>query len=200
MAVATMVVQQWTTATPTKTTVTTPRLSTMDSAAPGTANPIPIPTSSYNYSFWASFFLTCTNFGTATLVNNHKFYSDGTIGWNYGSGGGLLVCLKSTGDNGVPTANYQIATGTVGTTGYSSDDVTNGYAYYKTGSSNHQAPATVANYTLAGTMLTVDTTTQLTGTGNFYGVVLQAKVDTAANGAARGAQAAETLTFQYDEV
>ena len=43
MAVATLVVQQFTGAAPTKTTVTTPRLSTSDSAAPGTANPIPIP-------------------------------------------------------------------------------------------------------------------------------------------------------------
>ena len=199
MAVATMAIQQWTTGTPTKTTVTTPRLSTMDSAAPGTSNPIPIPAASFNYSFWASFFLTCTAFNQATLINNHKFYSDGSIGWNYGSGGGLLVGQKSTADKGVPTANYATATGTVGTTGYYLDDVTNGYTFYKSGSANYSAPVGAGTLT-SGSPMQVDATTQLSTTGNFYGVVLQCKVDTAANGSVRGAQAAETLTFVYDEV
>jgi hypothetical protein len=202
MAVATMAVQQWTTVTPTKTTVTTPRLSTMESAAPGTSNPIPIPASGFNYSFWASFFLTCTNFGTATLVNNHKFYSDGSIGWNCGTGGGLYVCSKTTGDKGLPTASYALATyvtGAVGTSGDPVNDTTNGHPYYKTGTSNYLAAVKADTLTSASPMI-VDATTQLAATGNFNGVVLQAKVDTAGNGAVRGAQAAETLTFVYDEV
>ena len=198
MAVATVVIQQFTGASPTKTTVTTPRMSTTDSAAPGTTYPIPIPASSFNYSYWMTLHLTITAFNQATLLNNHQFYSDGSIGWNYGSGGGLLICHKSTGDNGVPVASYQIAAGTQGTTGYSSDDVTNGHAYYKSGSSNHATPASVGSYTSGSTLL-IDSTSHTTAEG-FAGVVLQAKVDTAANGATRGAQAAETLTFQYDEV
>jgi len=198
MAVATMAIQQWTGAGPTKTTVTVPRLSTSDSAAPGTANPIPIPAASFNYSFWASFFLTCTAFNQATLINNHKFYG-ATCSWTYGSGGGLLICTKTSSDKGVPTANYAIATGTVGTTGYSADDVTNGYTFYKSGSANYAAPVAQSTYT-SGSPMQVDATTQLATTGNFYGVVLQAKIDTATNSAARGAQAAITLTFVYDEV
>jgi hypothetical protein len=198
MAVATVVVQQWTGAGPTKTTVTVPRMSTSDSAAPGTANPIPIPAASFNFSFWMSLFLTITAMNAATLINNHKFYSDGSVGWTTGSGGGLLVCKKSTGDNGLPGASYLIATGTVGTTGYDSDDVTNGHTYYKSGTANHAVPVSVATYT-SGSMLTIDSGDHTIAEA-FKGVVLQAKIDTVANGAVRGVQTAETLTFTYDEV
>jgi hypothetical protein len=198
MAVATVVIQQFTSTGPTKTTVTTPRLSAQDSAAPGTTYPIPIPASSFHYSYWMSLHLTITAMNAATLLNNHQFYTDGTIGWNYGSGGGLLICRKSTGDNGVPVASYQIAAGTLGTTGYSSDDVTNGHAYYKSGSADHAAPAGAGSYTSGSTLL-IDSTSHTIAEG-FKGAVLQAKVDTAANGAVRGAQSAETLTFVYDEV
>jgi hypothetical protein len=142
--------------------------------------------------------LTCTAFGDATLLNNHKFYSDGTVGWTLGTGGGLLVCIKSTGDCGVPVASYDQATGTQGTTGDYSYDETNGHAYYKTGTSNATAPVSVATYT-SGSPMIVDAGDHTTAEA-FKGIVLQAKVDTAANGAVRGSQTAETLTFSYDEV
>lgn len=195
MAVATLAVQQFTGGDPTKTTVTTPRLSTADSNNPGTTYPIPIPAADFNYSFWQSLHLTCTNIGDATLLNNHKFYSDGTVGWTLGTGGGLLVCIKSTGDCGVPVANYDQATGTQGTTGDYSYDETDGHAYYKTGTSNATAPVSAATYT-SGSQLTVDTGSHTSAEG-FKGVVLQAKV---ADDATRGVQTAETLTFVYDEI
>ena len=198
MTVATVVIQQWAGATPTKTTVTVPRMSTSDVIGPGTANPIPIPAASFNYSFWMSLFLTITAMNTATLLNNHKFYSDAAIGWTYGSGGALLVCAKTTGDDGLPGASYDEATGTVGTTGDHVDDVTNGHSYYKTGTSNFEAAATAEART-SGAPMTVDSGDHTIAEA-FKGVVLQAKVDTAANGATRGAQGAETLTFSYDEV
>ena len=198
MTVANVVIQQFTGASPTKTTVTTPRLSTSDSAAPGTANPIPIPAAGFSYSYWMTLHLTIAAMNSATVLNNHKFYSDGTVAWTFGSGGGLLICKKSTGDNGVPVASYQIAAGTPGTTGIYTDVTSTGHAYYDVDSSNHAAPVSVATYT-TGSMLTIDTGDHITAEG-FKGTVLQCKVDTAANGAARGAQAAETLTYQYDEV
>jgi len=74
MAVATLAVQQFTGAGPTKTTVTTPRLSTSDAYNPGTSNPIPIPVSGFNYSYWMTLHLTITAINDATLLNNHKFY------------------------------------------------------------------------------------------------------------------------------
>jgi hypothetical protein len=170
----------------------------MDDDNPGTSNPIPIPAADFNFSFWMSLFLTITAMNDATLLNNHKFYSDGTIGWTLGTGGALRVGNKTTGDNGLPGASYDQATGTVGTTGDDMDDVTDGHAYYKTGTSNFAAAASVAGYT-SGSPLTVDSADH-TGAEAFKGVVLQAKVDTAANGSVRGAQVAETLTFTYDEV
>src|SRR5204863_5279546 len=42
-----------------------------------TANPIPIPASSSNYSFWSSFRLEAT-VAPVTAINNIKFYTDGT--------------------------------------------------------------------------------------------------------------------------
>ena len=198
MAVATVVIQQFYGAGPTKATVTTPRLCTADTTAPGTANPIPIPAAGFNYSFWMSLHLTISAMNAATLLNNHKFYTDGTIAWTFGSGGALLVCSKTTGDKGVPVASYAQATGTTGTTGYFVDDVTNGHAYYKTGTSNFLAAVSAATLT-SGAPLVVDTGDHV-GAEGFKGIVTQVKCDTVANGATRGAQAAETGTFSYDEV
>ena len=94
MAVATVVVQQFTGVTPTKTTVTVPRMSTSDSAAPGTANPLPIPGAGITFSFWMTLHLTITAINDATLLNNHKFYSDGTCGWTLGTAGDLFIAQK----------------------------------------------------------------------------------------------------------
>lgn len=192
MAVATLVVKQYTGATPTKTTVTTPRLSTSDVAAPGTNNPIPIPTSSFKYSFWMSLALSISAMNDATLLNNHKFYSDGTIGWTLGTSGELRLGARDSGDFGCPEGSYDQATGTQGDTGDDLEDPTNGHDYYK-GQTNKSDP--VGNYT-SGSPATIDTADK-TAAGDFKHVVLQAKV---ASDATRGAQAAETLTFQYDEV
>jgi hypothetical protein len=189
MAVATLEIKQYTGATPTKTAVTTPRLSTSDSANPGTSNPIPIPAASFNYSFWMSLALSITAMNDATLLNNHKFYSDGTIGWTLGTSGELRIGAQDTGDFGCPEASYDQATGTTGTTG---DDLETSHTYYSS-ETNKSDP--VSTYT-SGSPATIDTT-EYTATGDFKHVVLQAKV---ATDATRGAQSAETLTFQYDEI
>jgi hypothetical protein len=192
MAVATVEVKQLTGAGPTATTVTTPRLSTSDSAAPGTANPIPIAASGLVYSYWMSLQLTITALNDATLLNNHKFYSDGTIGWALGTGGKLVVGLRDSGDNGCPAASYDQASGTEGTTGDDMEDDTDGHAYYKS-----QDPETglVSAYT-SGSPLTVDSGDH-TAAEAFKHVVLQLVVD---DDASRGALAAESLTFQWDEI
>jgi hypothetical protein len=192
VAVATVNVSQLTGAGPAATVVTTPRLSTSDSAAPGTANPIPIPAADFNFSYWMSLQLTISAMNDATLLNNHKFYSDGTIGWALGTGGKLVIGLRDTGDNGCPAASYDQATGTEGTTGDDMEDDTDGHAYYK-----GQNPETglVSAYT-SGAMLTVDTADHSAAEA-FGHVVIQAKV---ADDATRGLQAAETLTFVYDEI
>jgi len=107
----------------------------------------------------------------------------------------LFIAQKTGTDMGVPVASYDQAGGTLGVTGYDMDDVTNGHAYYKTGVGTHAAPVAVDSLTSGATM-TVDAGDHTIAEG-FKGIVIQAEVDTDAT---RGAQAAETLTFQYDEV
>ena len=188
MAVAEINILQYTGAGPTKTIVTTPRMSTSDSAAPGTANPVPIPSSGFTYGYWMNLALTISGMNDATLLNNHQFYTDGTCGWTLGTSGELYVAIMDSGDNGCPEVSYDQATGTPGTTGDSIETHT-----YYSGQSAKKAAAD--DYTSVAT-LSIDTGDQ-TGVGDFNHVVLQAWVDTDAT---RGSQSAETLTFQYDEV
>jgi hypothetical protein len=192
MAVATVDVRQLTGAGPTATAVTTPRLSTSDSAAPGTANPIPILADGLSYSYWMSLQLTITAMNDATLLNNHKFYSDGTIGWALGTGGKFVIGLRDSGDNGCPAASYDQATGTEGETGDDMEDDDDGHAYYKS-----QDPETglVSAYSSAA-KLTVDSGDHEEAEA-FKHVVVQLVCD---DDATRGALSAETLTFEWDEV
>lgn len=195
MTVAALDIKQYTGVTPTKNTVTTPRMSTSDVYNPASANPLPLPDAGFTYSFWMSLALCITNMQDATLLNNHRFYSDGTCGWTLGSGGELYIGERDSGDNGCPEGSYDQATGTVGTTGDAMDHATNGHAYYK-----DQTPvwSAVDAYT-SGSDLLIDSS-DLTAAGDFKHVVLQAKLDTEGNGAVRGSQSAETLYFQYDEI
>jgi len=192
MAVATLTVKQLTGAGPSADTVTTPRLSTSDSNNPGTSNPIPIPAADLAWSYWMSLQLTIDAMNDATLLNNHKFYSDGAIGWTLGTGGKLVVGLRDAGDNGCPSGSYQQAAGVEGTSGYDMEDDVNGHAYYL-----GQDPETglVSAYT-SGAPLTVDTADHAAAEA-FDHVVIQLVVD---DDATRGAQAAETLTFVWDEI
>lgn len=192
MAVATLAVKQYTGATPDKNTVTTPRMSTSDSHNPGSDNPIPIPAADFYYSFWMSLALSITAMNDATTLNNHKFYSDGTIGWTLGTAGELRIGARDTGDYGCPEGSYDQATGTTGTTGDDMEDGSDGHTYYKS-QTNKTDP--VGGFT-SGSPATIDTGDH-TVAEDFKHVVLQAKVD---DDATRGAQTAETLTFQYDEV
>jgi hypothetical protein len=196
MTVATVAVQQFTGAGPTKDTVTTPRLSTMDDDAPGTSNPIPIAESGLSLSYWMTLHLTITNMQDATLLNNHEFYSDGGTGaWTLGTDGLVQVAQKTGDDMGVPVASYDQASGEEGVSGDDFDDVTDGHAYYKTGVGTHAAPADLSDL-LTGARMTVDIGDHTEAEG-FKGIVLQAIVD---DDATRGAQAVATLTFVYDEV
>ena len=195
MAVADLVVQQYTGVTPDKDTVTTPRMSTSDDDNPGTSNPLPIPGAGITFSYWMTLHLTITNIQDATLLNNHKFYSDGACGWTLGTLGDLFIAQKTGADMGVPVANYDQATGTPGITGDDMNLEAGGHAFYKTGEATYSAPVAVDSLN-SGAPMTVDAGDHTIAEA-FKGIVLQAEVDTDAG---RGAQAAETLTFQWDEV
>jgi len=174
----------------TYTTVTAVRLRTDDAITADTSNPIPIPSSGYNYSYWASICLDLS--GTFTQISNIRHYSDGSIGWTFGTGGELRRGNRDSGDHGCPDASYQQASGTAGTTGYAIEDATNGHAYYNTQTTK---TANVANDT-SGSPAIIDSSTY-TAAGKTKHIVLQVKV---ASDATQGTQSAETLSFKYDEI
>lgn len=171
-------------------TTGTTRLNTADVVADGTANPVAIPASSNNYSFWASIRLVCS-VAPATAINNVRFYSDGSN--SLGTG---VDCNVSTvaGTNGSTTTNYTQATGTAGLTGL---EMGANYGHAIT------SPVTVFGYTsgapltVPGSFTTGTDTAADNATGSFADwVILQLKVGTTA---AAGITAAETMTYIYDE-
>jgi hypothetical protein len=201
---ATIVVQEvtGTSGSKTFTTITNRvRLFTADQATnqstPQITYPVPIPTADFNYSYWKHVCLDIS--GTFTSVTNIRHYSDGAIGWNFGTAGELRRGNRDSGDKGcgVDTANghsddYEQAAGTQGTTGYSIEDVTNGHNFY-----NGQTTKTVdIEGDVAPNGATIDSAGE-TVAGKSKAVVLQVKVDT---NATSGVQTAETLTWKYDVI
>lgn len=188
--VATVDVQEGNGASVSWTTVTNVRFCTDDVYNPGTTYPIPIPAAGFNYSYWKSICLALS--ATFTLINNVRHYCDGTIGWTLGTGGEVRRGNRDSGDKGCPAAQYEQSAGTLGTTGYSIEDVTNGHDYY-----NGQTTKTVVITTdTSGSPATIDSTDHTSAEVTKH-IVLQAKVDTDAT---RGQQSTETFTWLYDEI
>jgi len=160
-----------------------------------TAYPIPIPTAGFNYSYWAHIFLKITG-GTFIKINNVKFWSDGAIGWSFGTSGELRMGNRDSGDKGCPMdTEYDVATGVEGTTGDEIEHATNGHGYYL-----GQTTKTVNVQTHGSGNKAIIDSSDHTVASKCKAVVLQCKVDTAGNGAVQGEQADETLYFSYDEI
>jgi hypothetical protein len=160
---------------------------------PQATNPVVIPTSGFNYSYWKAVCLTITA-GSGFTINNIRHYSNGDINWAFGSGGELRRGNRDAGDHGVPDANYEQADGTAGTTGYAIEDAGDGHTYYN----GQTTPTADVNSDVVGSPPVIDSGDHTT-TERCKHVVLQVKVDTAANGAVQGTQIAKTLTWKYDE-
>ena len=169
------------------------RLQTKDQFDPNdTSYPIPIPTSGYNYSYWIHVYLKITG-GTFTKINNVKFWSDGSISWTFGTDGELRVGNRDSGDIGCPMdTEYDVATGTEGTTGDAIEDAANGHDYYN----GQTTPTRSVTYWTSSNKATVDSTDHTT-TGKCKAVVLQVRVS---SDATQGEQPDETLYFSYDEI
>jgi len=172
---------------------TSTRLQTKDQfAITDTTYPIPIPESGFSYSYWIHVYLNITG-APSVKINNVRFYSDGAIGWNFGTDGELRRGNRDAGDKGAPMdTEYDVATGTEGITGHSIEDAENGHDYYNAQTTK---TADVASDT-EGSPATIDSTDHTT-TGKCKAVVLQVKVDA---DAVQGEQTDETLTFKYDEI
>ena len=187
---ATVEIQEGNGSGPTWTAVTSARYCTDDDYNPGTNNPIPIPTSGFNYSYWKSHCLAITG-GTFTQISNIQWYPS-DFSWTLGTNGEVRVGQRDSGDHGCPDASYQQAAGTTGTTGYAIEDGTNGHAYYK----DQTTPvASITTYSSSSKM-TVDSGTY-TSTGRTKHIVTQVKVDTDAT---QGEQPDITYTFTWDEI
>lgn len=177
---ATVTIRRWTGASggPTKTdiTSTTTRASSSDAAAPGTADPIPIPAAGTNYSYWVSTRLSADTSPSGT-INNLRWFSDGSN--NFGTG---VTC------KGQSATSYVQATGTQGTTG---TQLTTG---------NHAglsaAPADVFGFT-SGSPKSLGGSVTNPSTGDFGDFfVFQIEIGTSA---APGTLPSETFSFRYDE-
>jgi len=188
--VATIDVKEGNGASVSWTIVTTPRFCTEDNNNPGTTNPIPIPDADYNYSFWKNFTLAIS--GSFTLINNVRHYCDGTIGWSLGTNGEVRRGNRDSGDHGCPEGSYEQALGTVGTTGYTIEDITNGHDYY-----NGQTTKTTNIESDTSSLPADIDTTDHTSAENTKHIVLQVKV---ATNATRGAKTPEEFTWLYDEI
>ena len=147
----------------------------------GTSNPIRIPASGTNYSFWVSTRLNVTVTPSGT-INNLRWFTDGAN--NFGTGITFKVSPANVGAN----AGYRQATGTTGTTGT------------QLNTTNHTgltgAPVDGFTYT-SGSPLSLTGSLTNPSTGLFGDIVVyQVEVGTTA---AAGATAAETLSWRWDE-
>lgn len=177
---ATVLIKRWTGSGPTKTDITSinTRLNAEDAhTTAGTTNPITIPASSSNYSFWCVTGLSAST-TPPTTINNLKWYTDG----GNGLGTGVTFVVNTA-------SGYVQATGTTGTTG---DVLSTGNYATLAG-----APSNAFAYT-SGSPLSVTGSISNPSTGDFgHLVVSQIVVGTSAGA---GATSTETVTWSYDEL
>jgi len=155
------------------------RANAMDSHSTNdTGNPVQIPASGFNYSFWVVTRLKANSSPSGT-INNIKWYSDGAN--NFGTG---ITCKGNT------ATSYVQATGTVGVTG---NQLTT--ASYSTLSA---APGDVfASGFNSSNPKSVNGSISNPSTGEFGNYfVYQIAVD---NTATAGQSGQETFTWKYDE-
>lgn len=179
---ATVTIRHWTGASgsPTKTDCTSATTMAVTEDAhysSGTTNPIPIPSSSTNYSYWLPFRLSA-DVTPAGTINNIKVYTDGASGFP------TNVAVK-----GETATSYVQPTGTEGTTG----DLLNTTNYATLAG----ATADIFTWT-SGSPKSVTGSITNPSTGDFGDfVVIQVEVPSTV--ATSGETSGETLTWIWDE-
>ena len=178
---ATVIINRWTGAGPTKTPITgiNTRANAEDAhSTAGTTNSILIPAAPYSYSYWVNTRLEITAITLGT-VDNIKWYTDSTA--NFGTGVG---CIGNT------ASVYGQAGGTPGQSG----TVLTVANYATAGGTLSAEPVDVFDFDI-GSPKSISGSSSSTGdVGNFF--VYQITVD---DTAASGATAQETFTWKYDD-
>ena len=172
---------------PVYTQLTSARYSLSDNVTPGINNPLVIPSSDFNFSYWKHHVLNFT--GTFTQINNIRWYTDGGIGFNFGTSGKLTVAMMSGGAVGAPISNGYVNASGSSTTGVWT---MSGHSYYLANVSGKIGNASDFTVSLP---LTIDSTNYATS-GYSKALVTQIAID---DDATQGTQTAETATFIYDE-
>lgn len=176
---ATVVTRYYYGAGPTDETATNLRFKLADNNTQDTNNPCVKPSAGTNYSAWKHITLYCTVVPDND-IDNIKIYTDSALAW--------AGCTVQVGDEDIALASYVQATGS----GDSWDEMVANHGgisaktdffTYTSGS-----PRTVTEEAAWGTPGPNEAITK--------GIVLQLDVGTGASG---GSQAAETITWQYDE-
>lgn len=180
---ATVVINRWTGSSggPTKTAITSGNtvanaVDSHQATAASSTNPIRVPTSGANYSYWIATRLSCSVTPSGT-IDNIRWYTDGSN--NFGTG---VTC------KGNDASSYIQATGTAGTTGI---QLTTGNYATLSGS-----PVSVFTFT-SGSPKSLSGSISNPSTGDFGDFfVYQVEVDSTAS---PGVTSQETFTWLYDE-
>ncbi len=170
------------------------RFKTADDATIDTINPIPIPGAGTNWSFWKAIYMEVSA-GTFTQIDNVQFYTDGG---NFGTGIVTNVGDQLPTRTGADDEAYEVATGTIGTTGTQMelalgaghggiDDITDAFTFTSGATKSEGNALTIGE---AGNIINA------IGEGTNY-FVFQMAVGTTAS---PGDLPDETWTFQYDEI
>ncbi len=171
------------------------RFKTADDATIDTINPIPIPGAGTNYSFWKGVYMEVSA-GTFTQIDNVQFYTDGG---NFGTGITANVGDELPSRTGADDEAYEVATGTIGTTGTQMDVAPEGSGHGGIDNVTDAFTFTSGATKSEGNALTISEAGNLIdaiGEGTNY-FVFQMAVGTSA---APGDLPDETWTFQYDEI
>ena len=165
------------------------RFKTADDATIDSVNPIPIPTTGSNFSFWKQIYLEVTG-GTFTQIDNVQFYTDGG---GFGTGISTFVGDQMPVKNSGADTGYDVATGVVGTSG---DDMLDTMTGHVDVTSETDAFSFTSGCTKTISISEAGAIMNATGESTNY-LVCQMDV---INTASPGDLADETWTWQYDEI
>ncbi len=164
------------------------RFKTADDADIDANNPIPVPSSGVNRSYWKQIYLQCTAIQDATQIDNIKFYSDGAAFDGY-TQVDLAIGDETPTKTSVSDAGYDLPSGTAATSG---EIMTNHSDITGTTNVTTKTSGSPLSVSISEASSQIDATSETTD----Y-VVLQMRVGTSADS---GTLTAETLTYKYDEV